>query len=350
MKRIARQGNEKHEMPAVQMAMQRLRSFSRTANFLLVCGAAIGVLVGGFFAASSIISSEQKRAAQIREIENAPKPPEPKSKRTIFYKYLPQTETLLAYDLANSKRNVLTSEWQFKPGDVFEGTKPMAMTVTTDNIIWWVTENKVYTGKINLDISEAIELQQVVSHVTLPEKTPPATVIGAGILAIRDEKMPYVATVTNDGWIHVFRPPQNGPTIVEKYLIPPDDTWPIPHPLSARVAPLSPDEVAVIPLCDIGCTTTIYYYYGRSVNPTGKIDTFVTIFDLKEEHQGLKAIPSNIVGAEQITYNEERGGLFGPWVSALRVLGTDGNIYRSPTKLIPSEVIEQRRAMAEPKK
>ena len=264
------------------------------------------------------------------------------SKTGVFCQHDPKTDDLFVFDSDRSDSQVILPA-KIKITDFSNSTKPLALVCSSEGILWWIDTTSLYKSQMKLENGQIkVEALQQFEYTLLPEyKEGGARVAGADILLLASDQIPYVATVTNNGWFEAFRPPKSGPSIEDKYLIPfrgdgcklaEEDRWP-GSVSSVVVGVLGSGQFSIIPVCNTtskDCQTARYYYIGVS-NKHGEIQPVIYTFDLREDISTIVSITS----AAKIQYDEDRGG----WVSKIVGIDTEDKLHAFLRILVPKGLL-----------
>lgn len=264
---------------------------------------------------------------------------ETKKPRRVWCIYDQEKQTIMSYIESGTKptQGKELGNATFLPLDDFESVKPLAVACHKDGTVWIVGKKSIYTGKIaplesskgNYAVKDTLE----VSHTNIPEEyRPPGTqVIAANIWWPSKEQLPVVATVTNNGFLQIFRPPRNEPTISDKIIF---ELRKIDWPngiAGVVVGIINTNEFTVIPFGNQNAGITELYYLRVIGN------SYANAQGAKPHTLSVKSVApnaKNIFAASQIIYSEERGG----WVSTLHVMLNDGSTIEIPMNVKPRNV------------
>lgn len=218
--------------------------------------------------------------------------------------------------------------------------KPLAVACQ-DDLIWVVTKNSIHKGRVVFEPECcSVSLQQTISHVRAPEYSIGDTeVVAANIWLPVGESRPVVATMTNNGWFQVFRPPTAGPVIDENFILSFKDdpslnernNWPA-NVTGVALGVLGHDAFSIIPF---GPDAKRFYYCAWPGGVYKNLVEFqIKIMDIRNAVSDA----SHISGASPIIYNADRGG----WVSIIEVTTTSGETVKVPHVVVPQEVLLQK--------
>jgi hypothetical protein len=145
-------------------------------------------------------------------------------KRRFWCNIDPVTDRFRAY--VESEKSPLPGEplgKQFTPDTtgLFDGKPPLAVQCHQDTL-WWVNNDSVFRAQLIPGLDELrIAVKQKTQYTNVPElelETPSIGILAATLFAPADGSLPSVAVLADNGWFLAFRPPENEPTITDRFL------------------------------------------------------------------------------------------------------------------------------------
>ncbi len=305
--------------------------FAKLRPYLIALGSAATV-TGGVLGTRAIV--QHHHASQIS----------PKEK-TAFFCIATSSEQIIANVGKETPEGLVAEPHLVSLSSDFQGKPLFSMVCHEDGRFWAIDDTFVYQGQLKMvgDDCCKLDVSNRVPHNTLPEYANTKVVDGA-ILWPLDKERPYMATLTNDGFLLFFIPPGAGQTIIEKSTKDIKSIkgahWP-DGVLRARVGVLGPYFFSATPFgetsnqSDGGVSVPVFYEYFfrfkeslyKDIHP----ELFPTAFDIREQ------VPDalSILGAEPIVYDKARGG----WVSVHKV-ATKNGIIDKDLVMIPGDLLK----------
>jgi hypothetical protein len=281
----------------------------------------IGVSTIMLVATTAFASKTFIREIEIRNTKQNTALVQQEEKRRLWCRFEPLHEKLFVYVENKSEDKVkgkeLGTPFLIDPSPSFENSKPLAVKCREDGTIWWVSKNTAYKGILIPQDKSCCDIRilQKISHVIHPlYREPGRNVIAADIFFPKSKSTPYIATITNDGLLHSFRPSINGGMKEGEflYLSMPQSSekwyrWP-KYVQKAVLTFLSANEVSIIPIGDGNRVNVYSFYYVGEDNIANNLSV-------------IKRDMKTIIDATRPIYTPEKG-----WVSTIKLLMKNGKV------------------------